>query len=170
MYANAIIALQAKSRYRLSLSGQLDIYFFGSILGMYLFGGKFCKYTDEYDNTRECKCREIVEAHPRCECDRKHFNNFLWATVTVFQVRTPGAGGGGDRQRIPALFTSPQYTVRRNWKLQKKLHYPFFTIGISKTIINTLYILADLFSHVFIFSKSFICDLILAKIWKSLFS
>lgn len=60
-----------------------------SILGMYLFGGKFCKFTDDATGQeRECTCPEIVSKHPQCECDRKHFNNFLWATVTVFQVRT----------------------------------------------------------------------------------
>lgn len=57
-----------------------------SILGMYLFGGKFCKFMDEELGERECTCPEIVSKHPQCECDRKHFNNFLWATVTVFQV------------------------------------------------------------------------------------
>lgn len=57
-----------------------------SILGMYLFGGKFCKYYEDDGTERDCTCREIVEHHPKCECDRKHFNNILWATVTVFQV------------------------------------------------------------------------------------
>lgn len=55
---------------------------------MYLFGGKFCKFVDEITGQeRECTCPEIVSKHPQCECDRKHFNNILWATVTVFQVR-----------------------------------------------------------------------------------
>jgi len=27
------------------------------------------------------------EGEPLCVCDRKNFNNFLWATMTVFQVR-----------------------------------------------------------------------------------
>lgn len=54
---------------------------------MYLFGGKFCKFTDETSGQeRECTCPEIISKHPHCECDRKHFNNILWATVTVFQV------------------------------------------------------------------------------------
>lgn len=52
---------------------------------MYLFGGKFCKY-DDNGQERECTCPEIVSKDPKCECDRKHFNNILWATVTVFQV------------------------------------------------------------------------------------
>ena len=54
-----------------------------SILGMYLFGGKFCTLAD---GSRECNCQEIVNKAPNCICDRKHFNNMLWATVTVFQV------------------------------------------------------------------------------------
>lgn len=54
---------------------------------MYLFGGKFCKFMDETGLERECTCPEIISKHPQCECDRKHFNNILWATVTVFQVR-----------------------------------------------------------------------------------
>lgn len=58
-----------------------------SILGMYLFGGKFCKYVEDNGAERDCTCPEIVSHHPKCECDRKHFNNILWATVTVFQVR-----------------------------------------------------------------------------------
>ncbi|XP_075158330.1 ca[2+]-channel protein alpha[[1]] subunit T [Haematobia irritans] len=62
--------------------------FIFSILGMYLFGGKFCKFMDEAGNERECTCPEIISKHPQCECDRKHFNNILWATVTVFQILT----------------------------------------------------------------------------------
>ncbi|XP_055600094.1 voltage-dependent T-type calcium channel subunit alpha-1G isoform X2 [Uranotaenia lowii] len=62
--------------------------FIFSILGMYLFGGKFCKFVDEAGQERECTCSEIVSKHPLCECDRKHFNNILWATVTVFQILT----------------------------------------------------------------------------------
>ncbi|XP_025832292.1 voltage-dependent T-type calcium channel subunit alpha-1G-like, partial [Agrilus planipennis] len=57
-----------------------------SILGMYLFGGKFCKYTDSDGIVRECSCVMIVTKDKKCECDRKHFNDILWATVTVFQV------------------------------------------------------------------------------------
>ncbi|CAH1388868.1 unnamed protein product [Nezara viridula] len=56
--------------------------FIFSILGMYLFGGKFCTLAD---GSRECNCQEIVTKAPHCICDRKHFNNMLWATVTVFQ-------------------------------------------------------------------------------------
>ncbi|KAF0761932.1 voltage-dependent T-type calcium channel subunit alpha-1H-like isoform X2, partial [Aphis craccivora] len=60
-------------------------YILCSILGMYLFGGKFCMYGN---GARECNCKEIVTKHPLCVCDRKHFNNVLWATVTVFQILT----------------------------------------------------------------------------------
>ncbi|XP_067636401.1 voltage-dependent T-type calcium channel subunit alpha-1G isoform X1 [Eurosta solidaginis] len=63
--------------------------FIFSILGMYLFGGKFCKFVDDTTGLeRECTCPEIISKHPQCECDRKHFNNILWATVTVFQILT----------------------------------------------------------------------------------
>ncbi|XP_064071851.1 voltage-dependent T-type calcium channel subunit alpha-1G-like isoform X2 [Vanessa tameamea] len=62
--------------------------FIFSILGMYLFGGKFCKFVEDNGSERDCTCPEIVSHHPKCECDRKHFNNILWATVTVFQVLT----------------------------------------------------------------------------------
>ncbi|XP_073945551.1 ca[2+]-channel protein alpha[[1]] subunit T isoform X2 [Choristoneura fumiferana] len=62
--------------------------FIFSILGMYLFGGKFCKFVEDNGSERDCTCPEIISHHPKCECDRKHFNNILWATVTVFQVLT----------------------------------------------------------------------------------
>ncbi|KAI8436176.1 hypothetical protein MSG28_004255 [Choristoneura fumiferana] len=55
---------------------------------MYLFGGKFCKFVEDNGSERDCTCPEIISHHPKCECDRKHFNNILWATVTVFQVLT----------------------------------------------------------------------------------
>jgi len=54
-----------------------------SILGMYLFGGKFCMWVDR---SRPCTCAEVVSRHPMCRCDRKHFNDIVWALVTVFQV------------------------------------------------------------------------------------
>ncbi|KAF6199055.1 hypothetical protein GE061_007080 [Apolygus lucorum] len=59
--------------------------FIFSILGMYLFGGKFCTLAD---GSRECTCAEIVNKAADCVCDRKHFNTMLWATVTVFQILT----------------------------------------------------------------------------------
>ncbi|RZC35961.1 voltage-dependent T-type calcium channel subunit alpha-1G, partial [Asbolus verrucosus] len=58
------------------------------ILGMYLFGGKFCNYRADDGKIKECTCEMIITNDERCECDRKHFNNFLWATVTVFQILT----------------------------------------------------------------------------------
>ncbi|KAG5327931.1 CAC1G protein, partial [Acromyrmex heyeri] len=56
-----------------------------SILGMYLFGGKFCMWADR---SRPCTCAEVVSRHPLCRCDRKHFNDIVWALVTVFQILT----------------------------------------------------------------------------------
>ncbi|XP_056643693.1 voltage-dependent T-type calcium channel subunit alpha-1H-like isoform X1 [Diorhabda sublineata] len=60
--------------------------FIFSILGMYLFGGKFCVYIDDNGTTRDCSC-DLMDTN-RCRCDRKHFNDILWATVTVFQILT----------------------------------------------------------------------------------
>ncbi|XP_074036001.1 voltage-dependent T-type calcium channel subunit alpha-1G isoform X2 [Leptinotarsa decemlineata] len=60
--------------------------FIFSILGMYLFGGKFCTYIDDKGVTKDCGCEMMNDK--RCLCDRKHFNNILWATVTVFQILT----------------------------------------------------------------------------------
>ena len=60
------------------LSFFLFLTFFGlffSILGMNLFGCKFCDKDD--------KGNDIF-------CDRKNFDSLLWATVTVFQVRYSG--------------------------------------------------------------------------------
>ncbi|XP_071560720.1 ca[2+]-channel protein alpha[[1]] subunit T isoform X2 [Temnothorax nylanderi] len=59
--------------------------FIFSILGMYLFGGKFCMWADR---SRPCTCAEVVSRHPMCRCDRKHFNDIVWALVTVFQILT----------------------------------------------------------------------------------
>ena len=42
-----------------------------SILGMHLFACKFCRKVEDEEATR---------------CDRKNFDSFLWACVTVFQV------------------------------------------------------------------------------------
>lgn len=44
-----------------------------SILGMNLFGCKFC---------------ETMKGSSDVECDRKNFDSLLWAIVTVFQVPT----------------------------------------------------------------------------------
>lgn len=53
-----------------------------SCLGMHLFGGKFCQKADG----SLCTCKDLADSSVDCQCDRKHFNSFLWATVTVFQV------------------------------------------------------------------------------------
>lgn len=42
-----------------------------SILGMNLFGCKFCEINEKGENV----------------CDRKNFDSLLWSLVTVFQVR-----------------------------------------------------------------------------------
>jgi len=47
-----------------------EMLFFFSILGMNLFGCRFCEIQD--DGTKIC--------------DRKNFDSLLWAIVTVFQV------------------------------------------------------------------------------------
>ncbi|CAB0028578.1 unnamed protein product, partial [Trichogramma brassicae] len=38
-----------------------------------------------YNRSRPCTCAEVVSRHPLCRCDRKHFNDIVWALVTVFQ-------------------------------------------------------------------------------------
>ncbi|RWS27058.1 Voltage-dependent T-type calcium channel subunit alpha-1G-like protein, partial [Leptotrombidium deliense] len=56
-------------------------------LGMHLFGGKFCTKAD--GNKVPCTCDELLSPETvTCVCDRKNFNNFLWALVTVFQILT----------------------------------------------------------------------------------
>ena len=52
-----------------------------SVLGMNLFGGKFCWKEDG----SSCTCKESMDPS-LCECDRANFNSLLWALVTVFQV------------------------------------------------------------------------------------
>ncbi|XP_077490512.1 voltage-dependent T-type calcium channel subunit alpha-1G-like [Amblyomma americanum] len=59
--------------------------FIFSCLGMHLFGGKFCVRTDQ---STLCTCSDLYNPAVKCFCDRKHFNSFLWATVTVFQILT----------------------------------------------------------------------------------
>ncbi|RWS11836.1 voltage-dependent T-type calcium channel subunit alpha-1G-like protein, partial [Dinothrombium tinctorium] len=61
--------------------------FIFSCLGMHLFGGKFCTKAD--GNKEPCTCDDILNPETvTCVCDRKNFNNFLWALVTVFQILT----------------------------------------------------------------------------------
>ncbi|XP_053393144.1 voltage-dependent T-type calcium channel subunit alpha-1G-like isoform X2 [Mercenaria mercenaria] len=57
--------------------------FIFSVLGMNLFGGKFCWKSDG----STCNCNEYLEPNI-CECDRANFNTLLWSLVTVFQVLT----------------------------------------------------------------------------------
>ncbi|XP_053202085.1 voltage-dependent T-type calcium channel subunit alpha-1G-like isoform X3 [Panonychus citri] len=58
--------------------------FIFSCLGMHLFGGKFCSKLDG----SPCSCEDILNSTVTCICDRKRFDNFLWALVTVFQILT----------------------------------------------------------------------------------
>ena len=53
-----------------------------SVLGMNLFGGKFCWKTADGST---CTCKESIDP-TICECDRANFNSLLWSLVTVFQV------------------------------------------------------------------------------------
>lgn len=57
----------------------LWLYF--STLGMVLFGCKFCNHPD---TGLQCTSAQVISSI--CECDRMNFDNFLFATVTVFQV------------------------------------------------------------------------------------
>lgn len=50
-----------------------------SILGMNLFGCKFCTKNGPGPPTDE-------SSYDDSECDRKNFDSLLWALVTVFQV------------------------------------------------------------------------------------
>uniref|UniRef100_T1DC41 Voltage-dependent T-type calcium channel subunit alpha n=2 Tax=Entelegynae TaxID=74971 RepID=T1DC41_CUPSA len=59
--------------------------FIFSLLGMHLFGGRFCR---RGDGRGMCTCEELQKPEAYCHCDRMNFDNFLWATVTVFQILT----------------------------------------------------------------------------------
>jgi len=52
-----------------------------SVLGMHLFGGKFCRH--EVDK-HPCTCTEKLSG--TCTCSRKNFDTLHWSLVTVFQV------------------------------------------------------------------------------------
>lgn len=54
-----------------------------SVLGMHLFGGKFCRHVDDQ---HICTCSEILSR--QCTCNRKNFDTLHWSLVTVFQVNT----------------------------------------------------------------------------------
>ena len=65
------------------------LYFTFSILGMNLFGCKFCDDTKPDGNGNKKNSRSAAAAMRKFEnmtCDRKNFDSLLWATVTVFQV------------------------------------------------------------------------------------
>lgn len=53
-----------------------------SVLGMNLFGGKYCWREDGIP----CTCDDQNNPSIRCQCDRANFNTLLWSLVTVFQV------------------------------------------------------------------------------------
>lgn len=73
-----------QSHYRLNFIMIYTFYLHNSLLGMHLFGGRFCRRADGYGM---CTCEELRKRDAYCLCDRMNFDNFLWATVTVFQVR-----------------------------------------------------------------------------------
>ncbi|XP_071106235.1 voltage-dependent T-type calcium channel subunit alpha-1G-like isoform X3 [Haliotis cracherodii] len=58
--------------------------FIFSILGMNLFGGKFC----EREDGSSCTCADLRSNNVTCFCDRVNFDSTLWSLVTVFQVLT----------------------------------------------------------------------------------
>uniref|UniRef100_A0A1I8G4E0 Ion_trans domain-containing protein n=1 Tax=Macrostomum lignano TaxID=282301 RepID=A0A1I8G4E0_9PLAT len=58
--------------------------FIFSILGMTLFGGKFCWHPDG----KTCTCSERAKPNSDCTCDRANFDTIMWSLVTVFQVLT----------------------------------------------------------------------------------
>ncbi|XP_025084578.1 voltage-dependent T-type calcium channel subunit alpha-1G-like isoform X7 [Pomacea canaliculata] len=58
--------------------------FIFSILGMSVFGGRFCEHPDG----TSCSCEERSNATSDCLCDRANFDTLLWSLVTVFQVLT----------------------------------------------------------------------------------
>ncbi|CAM4831211.1 unnamed protein product [Rotaria magnacalcarata] len=72
-----VVMLQTIDNVATFFSLLLLFIFIFSILGMNLFGGKFCKNIENQNNT-------TVES----ECPRKNFDSLLWATITVFQVLT----------------------------------------------------------------------------------
>lgn len=54
---------------------KINLLFLSSILGMNLFGCKFCK-----------NIKVKHDGYLQSECSRKNFDSLLWATLTVFQV------------------------------------------------------------------------------------
>ncbi|KAL2717782.1 voltage-dependent T-type calcium channel subunit alpha-1G isoform X1 [Vespula squamosa] len=98
-----------------------------SILGMYLFGGKFCMWADR---SRPCTCAEVVSRHPMCRCDRKHFNDIVWALVTVFQVspfKPPtiffSFSSSSSSSSAPIILTQEDWNVVLFNGMQKTSHW-----------------------------------------------
>lgn len=62
--------------------GEIELNFLGcfSILGMNIFGCKFCKDESYYTAERKCISNRDEDK------DRKNFDSLLWSLVTVFQV------------------------------------------------------------------------------------
>lgn len=79
---------------------------------------------DEELGERECTCPEIISKHPLCECDRKHFNNFLWATVTVFQVSL-AADPFNSLSALPPTPFTPTQTSSHSTKINKFSPFPY---------------------------------------------
>lgn len=90
-----------------------------SVLGMFLFGGKFCIRAD---GSGDCTCREILDPGAGCKCTRMHFNNFLWATVTVFQVsQYLDSFSSTVKSRTPMYLRDSSISARRA-AAQKHVH------------------------------------------------
>ena len=68
-----------------------EFLYLSSVLGMHLFGGKFCLRVDG----DRCTCDDFNNRVPGCfRCERKNFDTLVWSLVTVFQVN-----GQGKRSR-----------------------------------------------------------------------
>ncbi|XP_076312220.1 voltage-dependent T-type calcium channel subunit alpha-1G-like [Tachypleus tridentatus] len=80
-----VIMLRTMDNVAIFFSLLILFIFIFSCLGMHLFGGKFC---DRVDGSGPCTCVELQDPSISCICDRKNFNSFLWATVTVFEILT----------------------------------------------------------------------------------
>lgn len=84
-----------------------------SILGMNLFGCKFCTENLK-DNSREC--------------DRKNFDSLLWALVTVFQVRKR------ERKKIAFVWQPIVCVLSALYILKRKEGKFFIKSGIFKLL------------------------------------
>uniref|UniRef100_A0A915K176 Ion transport domain-containing protein n=1 Tax=Romanomermis culicivorax TaxID=13658 RepID=A0A915K176_ROMCU len=59
--------------------------FIFSLLGMVIFGGRFC--INKSDGS-QCTCKDLRDPKITCICARKNFDNFLHSSLTVFQILT----------------------------------------------------------------------------------